>query len=299
MKKRVLLVLFAAMLTFAGCGKSDVASTANVESTADASAQGSENVVLDDITADGNQENADYTEQIRAEVADAKNASSLQDELDIITDLGEKYDSLRMSSETQTELNENSQWIFLVWDEELNSLWRRMSDELDKTTKDEILARQRVWVAMKDDAADHLSAIYEGGSIQPMIYNEEMADLTRRRAYVLADEFAKYRGEKFTMPTRDNTGYFVDTQGTTEEYSSMTLAPGMEGDSLIITVSLYRVGELTGYGEATSEGISFVSDDGNVQATIKIDFDSASFTVDEASDSIVNAGEAFDFDLAF
>ena len=295
MKKRVLLVLFAVMITFAGCGKSDVSSTANVESTEDTSTQSSE----EEIVNEDNQESVDYTDQIKAEIEEVKSSNSLQDELDAVAALETKYEELRMASETQAELNENSQWTYLLWDDELNSLWSRMSDELDKATKDEILARQRVWVAMKDNAANQLSAIYEGGSIQSMIYNGEMANITRRRAYVLADEYAKFKGEKFSMPARDNTGFFVDTQGTSEEYSSMTISEGMEEGSLIITVSLYRTGELTGYGEATSDRISFVSDDGNVQATIKVDYDGASFTVDEASDSIVNAGEVFDFDMSF
>ncbi|SHJ62341.1 lysozyme inhibitor LprI family protein [Pseudobutyrivibrio xylanivorans] len=300
MKKRFLILFIAATMTFAACGKTEAETSPAVDSTVESTAQDVENTDSEDVVADGgNQEITDYTEQIKSEVAEAKSAKSLQEELDTIAELAEKYDELRMNSETQTEMNENSQWGLLVWDTELNSLWSRMSDELDSATKEEILAKQRIWVAMKDNAANHLSATYEGGSIWSMIYNDEQANITRRRAYVLANEYAKFKGEKFSMPARDNTGYFVDTQGTTDEYSSMTIEQGMEGDSLMFTVSLYRVGELRGYGEATSDGITFESEDGNVKASIVVSYDGASFTVDEATDAIVNAGESFDFDLSF
>lgn len=300
MKKRFLILFIAATMTLAACGKTEAETSPAVDSTVESTAQDVENTDSEDVVADGgDQEITDYTEQIKSEVAEAKSAKSLQEELDTIAELADKYDELRMNAETQTEMNENSQWGLLVWDTELNSLWSRMSDELDSATKEEILAKQRVWVAMKDNAANHLSATYEGGSIWSMIYNDEQANITRRRAYVLANEYAKFKGEKFSMPARDNTGYFVDTQGTTDEYSSMTIEQGMEGDSLMFTVSLYRVGELRGYGEATSDGITFESEDGNVKATIDISYDGASFTVDEATDAIVNAGESFDFDLSF
>jgi uncharacterized protein YecT (DUF1311 family) len=297
MKKRILFILMASTIAFAGCSKDDIEVDSGVVTTGGEAEQNNEETV--DSPAEDAEESEDYTEKIKSEVAEAASSKSVQEEIDTIAALSKKYDELRMNSDTQTEMNENSQWEYLIWDEELNSLWSRMSDELDSTTKEKVLERQRVWVAKKDNAAEQLSAIYQEGSIYPMILNGEQANITRRRVYVLANEYAKFKGETFSMPARDNTGYFVDTQGTSDEYSTMTIAEGMEGDSLDITVSLHKIGELTGFGEATANGITFESYDGNVKATIGISYDGASFTVDAASDSIVEAGESCKFDIAF
>lgn len=287
-------------MTLAGCGKgnsSDTSEDSTVESPTENSAV-NENIE-ENSAEDQTGEWTDYTEQIKTEVADAASSNTLQKELETISALANKYDEICTNSETQTDMNYNSQWPYMVWDTELNSLWSRMSDELDPSTKEEVLAKQRVWVSMKETAADNLSATYIDGTIYSTIRGGELANITCRRVYVLAEAFAKFKGESFSMPARDNFGYFVDTQGTSDEYSSMTVIEGMEADSIDIKISIYRQGEITGFGTATEDGITFESYDGNVKGTIGVRYDGASFKVTEAKDAIVNTGDSYEFDLAF
>ena len=43
-----------------------------------------------------------------------------------------------------------AQWYWL-WDDELNSLWSRLSEELDAETKAKVLDEQRAWIKRKEE----------------------------------------------------------------------------------------------------------------------------------------------------
>ena len=70
----------------------------------------------------------DYTEDIKADVAYVvSNSSSLQEELKNIDTITQKYTLLAESALTQGEMNVASQWLYVIWDTELNNLWSRFS----------------------------------------------------------------------------------------------------------------------------------------------------------------------------
>ena len=95
----------------------------------------------------------DYSEDIRADVDYAVSVSaSLQEELENIEKIIQKYTPLAQAAQTQGEMNVSSQWFLVIWDTELNSLWSRFSHLADQQTKENILAEQRNWIDMKDEA---------------------------------------------------------------------------------------------------------------------------------------------------
>ncbi len=93
------------------------------------------------------------------------------------------------ASLTQTDMNEISNEIYMIWDDLLNELWAELKDYLDQESMDKLLEEQRAWITEKEDAVKQAAAEYEGGSIAPLISNQKAAELTKERVYVLAEYF--------------------------------------------------------------------------------------------------------------
>lgn len=95
----------------------------------------------------------DYSEEIKADIEDVVSKSeSLQKELEQIDTIIQKFTPLAEKAETQGEMNASSRWFYVIWDTELNNLWSRFMNLADQKTKESVLAEQRNWVAMKEEA---------------------------------------------------------------------------------------------------------------------------------------------------
>ncbi len=246
----------------------------------------------------------DYSEDIKADVDNMVSVSvSLQKELENIEKIIQKYNPLAEAAETQEEMNVSSRWFFVIWDTELNNLWDRFSNSADQQTKENILAEQRNWIAMKEEVT--LLSIgdrEENGSMYPLLQNSFLEEITKNRAYVLAEELAGIKGESFVLSERsEKYGLFIDNQGTGSVYSSLITQEGWEGDDEAI-ISIYRQGETEGTFVDNGNGeLAFISDDGSVKGIIEINgWDGAGFTVTETSgDSVFSVGEKFEFPFVF
>ena len=136
----------------------------------------------------------------------------------------------------------------------------------------------------------------------PLLQNSFLEEITKNRAYILANELAKIKGEPFVLPEKSaKYGWFVDNQGTGDVYSSLITRQGLEGEDEAM-ISIYRQGEIEGDFIDNGNGeLAFTSDDGSVKGTIKIDgWDGASFKVTEISDGVpFSEGEEFQFPFSF
>ena len=200
-------------------------------------------------------------------------------------------------------MNQSSEWFFLIWDTELNNLWSRFSDSADQQTKEKFLAEQINWISMKEEVTlENIGSAEENGSMYPVLYNAFLEDITKRRAYVVANELAKINGEAFTIPEMsEKYGTFVDNQGTGEVYSSLITRQGWEGDDEAI-IAIYRQGQIEGtFVDNGNRELAFTSDDGSVKGIIKINgWDGACFEVTETSEqSVFSVGEEFEFPFVF
>lgn len=246
----------------------------------------------------------DYSEDIKADVDYVvSNSPTLQEELMNIEKIIEKYTPLAEEAQTQGEMNVSSQWLFVIWDSELNDLWDRFSSLADQQTKEAILAEQRNWISMKEEVIlKSIGSSEENGSMYPLLQNSFLEEITKNRAYVLANELAKIEGESFVMPEKsEKYGLFVDNQGTGSVYSSLITRQNWEGKDEAV-ISIYRQGEITGTFADNGNGeLFFMSDDGTVKGTIKIDgWDGASFKVTEtAGENPFSVGEETKFPFAF
>lgn len=246
----------------------------------------------------------DYTEDIKADVNYVVlNASSLQEELENMDAITQKYTALSEAAETQGEMNIASKWFYVIWDTELNNLWGRFSELADEDTKEKVLEEQRNWIAMKEEiTVMSLGSQEENGSMYPLLVNTLWEEKTRNRVYSIAMELANIKGEAFTMPEMsEKYGLFVDNQGTGSVYSSLITRQGWEGEDEAV-ISLYRLGELKGTFIDNGNGnLAFSSDDGSIKGMIQIGgWDGATFKITETTgETVFSVGETFEFPFAF
>ncbi len=305
MKKRIHMITLISMALMAGlcvaCGKAETASknlsTKSEFSQVEEQSSSAYSENNDDLEIDFTY---DYSEDIKAAVDDVvSNSTSLQKELENIEDLISKYTPLTEAAQTQEEMNVSSKWLFVIWDTEMNDLWSRLSSSADQ----QILEEQGNWTAMKEEVT--LLAIgssAENGSMYPLLQNSFLEEITKNRAYVLANELAGIKGETFVLPEKSaKYGWFVDNQGTGDVYSSLITRQGWEEEDEA-TISIYRQSKIEGsFAENGNGELAFTSDDGSVKGIIKIDgWNGASFKVTETSgESVFSEGEEFEFPFAF
>lgn len=246
----------------------------------------------------------DYSEDIKADVDNVVlNSTSLQEELTNIDKITQKYTPLAEAAQTQGEMNIAAQWLYTIWDAELNNLWSRFSNSADRQTKENLLADQRNWINMKEEITLlSIGSREENGSMYPLLESSFLEEITEKRAYVLARELAKIKGEDFVMPeVSTKYGTFVDNQGTGDIYSFLITRQNWKDEDEAV-ISIYRQGETEGSFVDHGNGeLFFTSKDGSVKGTIKIDgWDGASFKVTEISgESPFAVGEEFEFPFAF
>ena len=307
--KRIICMIIILLMTgcFAGCKKAETelgpeSQYSQAEEVTNSDDSVKDNVELKDITKIDF--SYDYTEDIKADVNYVvAESSSLQQELKNIEKIIQKYTALSENAMTQGEMNVASQWFYVIWDTELNSLWSRFSDLADKDTKEKVLEQQRNWIAMKEEVTLlSIGSYEENGSMYPLLVNSLWEEKTKNRAYFIANELAKVEGEAFTMPeTSTKYGLFVDNQGTGNVYSSLITRQGWEGEDEAI-ISIYRQGETEGSFTDNGNGeLAFTSDDGSTKGIIKINgWDGATFEVIETTgESPFSAGEKFEFPFVF
>lgn len=88
---------------------------------------------------------------------------------------------------TQTEYNEKTLQLYELWDSALNAVWDVLKRMKDAETMELLTARQREWIALKEQTVAEAGAEYEGGSMQPMIMNQKAAEMTKERVYELME----------------------------------------------------------------------------------------------------------------
>ncbi len=135
------------------------------------------------------------------DIEEKSEAESIQDEIAKVEAKSCEYENADWSSMGQQEMNQlTAQW-YQLWDDELNSLWSRLSDELDAETKAKVLEEQRAWIKRKEENVKGAGVEAFGGSLQPQLENSTAEEMTRARAYILAGYLADVRNESFTIPS--------------------------------------------------------------------------------------------------
>lgn len=186
-KSGIVMVLILVTALCIGCG-SKVNEEKSNPSTENHSSQ-----VEEETQATENQHTKDMLD------TENNKAESIQDEIAKVEDKSREYENADWGSMGQQEMNQlTAQW-YQLWDDELNSLWSRLSDELDTETKAEVLDEQRAWIDRKEKNVKGAGMAAFGGSLQPQLENDTAKDMTRARTYILAGYLADVRNENFII----------------------------------------------------------------------------------------------------
>ncbi len=298
MKKLILLILAAALLlTGCGGGKTPAApeETASPEpaDVPETAPEPTPEPTPEQERLSDEFVRTDRTEEIRSRVAEAAEGASLQEELSRIDALAEEYGEYVSMADTQADATQLSQWPFVLWDTELNSLWGRLKDAVSADVMKELTEEEIRWIGFRDEAAAEAVKNFEGGSIHPMLYSLQCADLTRNRVCFLAAMLARASNEPFELPARGICGQYLDTAGTARVYKRLMITAGMESG---YTASLTVAGKGTLEGSATPAGegrILFESYDGSTAAEILYGWTGASFAVTRSDGGAFSLGEVY------
>ena len=219
MKKKVMLLFLCMMVILSACGKTEEKKTEEKDPVA--------NVVEENITTEIVQVQEEQTptteneetgavenevestpetgavenevESIPETGAVENEVESIQDEIAKIEEKSREHCNIDTSSMGQQEMNRHSAEWYMMWDEELNSLWSRLSDELDADTKARVLEEQRAWIKKKEGNVTAAGIQALGGTLQPLLESDTAGEMTRARVYILAGYLAEARNESFTI----------------------------------------------------------------------------------------------------
>ena len=178
--KIIALVLMVA-LTLLGCGTGEIVqkeSYSNSEHVIETEKVDSE--VMESLTKETMEETSESTVKIAIDIQGMletaeEEASALHKKL------------TEDSSLKQSDMNELSHEIYLIWDDLLNELWAVLKESLDEKTMHNLLEQQREWITMKEAEAKKAGEAFSGGSMAPFASNQKAAELTKERVYELAD----------------------------------------------------------------------------------------------------------------
>ena len=126
--RRVVLFGIMLMLFCSGCSAKEEAKQEQ-EQQEQIQTQSTENTEIED--------GEDAKTDTETEKTDA--AGDIQKELAKIEEQSNEYENADWSSMAQADMNQTTAQWYQLWDDELNSLWSRLSDELDAETKAKVL----------------------------------------------------------------------------------------------------------------------------------------------------------------
>ena len=140
----------------------------------------------------------EHTETIAGENDEAE-VESIQDEIARVEEQSREIENADWGSMGQQQMNQLSAQWYQLWDDELNSLWSRLSKELDAETKAKVLTEQRAWIKQKEGNVTAAGLQALGGTLQPLLESTTAYEMTRARVYILAGYLADVRNESFTI----------------------------------------------------------------------------------------------------
>lgn len=304
MRKIGIYVMMAALLCSCGKKESDNA-TEYVRSSSVQEETGTSEKIEESAEKEDSEkrtEAPDYEAQITEEVEKALDSvETLQEKMAKVEKVAKKYEKLlRKEDGSQVELNERAKNVQDVWDASLNHVWKEMRGAIDKKTMAALQKEQEKWVKCKENVAEMAVSEYKEGSIYPMLYSMELADITRNRVYQVMSFYAEEKGDPFEMPERSEFGSYIDNMGTGSIYSSLIIKEGMEKGTMFAAVSVYRTGEAEGTVKEKGKALIFKCSEFGMNGKITYGWNGAVLKVIKAKKkSPFHKGDVFKFPVAF
>jgi uncharacterized protein YecT (DUF1311 family) len=90
-------------------------------------------------------------------------------------------DAACRSPQTQSAMNQCAGLDYRRADGELNRVYRQLVAVLRRERREQLTTAQLAWMSFRDEHCNFVSSRYAGGSIQPMIQTDCLAEVTRTR----------------------------------------------------------------------------------------------------------------------
>lgn len=243
MKKIALILIMSIMSVslIAGCGKKN--SNSEVSTVPE----------NNDISVVIDTENTD-TKEIDETLSGVKNEASISDEMALIEEKSLEYENFDWDI-PQQEMNAKADEWFVLWDDELNSLWTRLKNELSEDEFEPILAEQREWIARKEKNVIGAGFSAYGGTLRPLLESSKAEEMTRVRVYVIAEYLAKAKGEDYTMP-EDVSSIMSDVDPSLD--SVFEMFSGTYEVSEDLSVNICRIEDTDFVADQFDEGVKWL-----------------------------------------
>ncbi|SFQ42952.1 hypothetical protein SAMN02910358_02072 [Lachnospiraceae bacterium XBB1006] len=278
MKKKLFLAIMTAALLFAACGKktADKKATEPEENKTQVETNDkteAESEATDEPEAKENEED-DTEETIAKFLADIQSsASTIQQEITKVSEYAKEFEAYHDKDVSQTELNELSRYPVVIWETEMNSLWKRYA----KNASDDEKNSQKTWESLKTGIIETQLKAYKDGSIYGLMTNDTNALFNKHRAYYIASLIADANKETFALPERDVYGSYATEDGK----SMLMIQPGMES-GYEATLVLDGKEPITGSIEESGDDYYFTGNDGKTKGTVTLKWFGAMFTSDDS-----------------
>lgn len=178
MKKKIMLLVLCTMVILSACGKSEnekkVENDININAVEDNKISEAVQLPEEQLPTTEN-----LSTEADADIEDKNEVESIQNEIAKIEEKSREFENTDCSNMGQQEMNFFAAQWYQLWDDELNSLWSRLSDELDAETKEKVLAEQRAWIKRKEANVRASGAMAFGGSLQPLLEDSTAEEMTR------------------------------------------------------------------------------------------------------------------------
>jgi uncharacterized protein YecT (DUF1311 family) len=84
-------------------------------------------------------------------------------------------------------MNETANANYKKADAQLNKVYKQLMTILTKKEKPLLIQAEKDWVKFRDSHCKFEASLYEGGSIQPLIYSTCLEELTKKRIVEIKD----------------------------------------------------------------------------------------------------------------
>ncbi len=102
--------------------------------------------------------------------------------------------------QAQAELNICSGLDYQRADEQLNQVYNQVRDQLSANRRQQLIVAQRAWISFRDADCKFARSAVEGGTMAPLIFNNCLQDLTKKRT----SELNSYLQNEMPQPTSRN-----------------------------------------------------------------------------------------------
>lgn len=102
--------------------------------------------------------------------------------------------------QTQTELNICSGVDYQRADQKINQVYNQVRDQLSANRRQQLIVAQRAWISFRDANCKFARSAVEGGTMAPLIANNCLEDLTKKRTL----ELNSYSQNQMPQPTGKN-----------------------------------------------------------------------------------------------